>query len=244
MNLSQPLFTQERVQIDITFDFRSDTPPGKDPDAFSPTLRSYHKQLWSKPLPSGEVFQLDDVTPKAYLHHSSNAGELFLSSDSVIPSFRHRRRIADIIAQISSAELDAFQALGYTMGGMMLFPSNRVDGKPTINGARGLNHKINDRFDLTVECIRRFYHSESSPLYDTLACYMSFFDLFGDFRSYVEFFLLQDLVAPDFAAVRFFSPFDDFITSPLPNSVDAYRSYKRLAEEFINARNRRILDAG
>jgi len=40
-------------RIDITFDFRSDTPgyPKKDPDALSPTLRRYHKLLWSKPLP-------------------------------------------------------------------------------------------------------------------------------------------------------------------------------------------------
>ena len=37
--------------IDITFDFRTDTPTGTDPDALSPTLRSYHKFLWSKPLP-------------------------------------------------------------------------------------------------------------------------------------------------------------------------------------------------
>ena len=36
--------------IDSTFDFRSDTPPGKDPDARSPTLRRYHQLLWSKPL--------------------------------------------------------------------------------------------------------------------------------------------------------------------------------------------------
>jgi hypothetical protein len=29
--------------MDIAFDFRSDTPQGKDPDALSPTLRRYHK---------------------------------------------------------------------------------------------------------------------------------------------------------------------------------------------------------
>ena len=28
--------------IDTTFDFRTDTPPGKDPDTFSPPLRKYH----------------------------------------------------------------------------------------------------------------------------------------------------------------------------------------------------------
>ena len=54
--------------IDITFDFRSDTPPGLDPDAFSPTLRKYHQLLWSKPLPNGAPFELDVAIPP-YLHH-------------------------------------------------------------------------------------------------------------------------------------------------------------------------------
>ena len=62
-----------RRHIDITFDFRSDTPPGKDPDALSPTLRRYHKLLWSKPLPSGVVFELDDTTLHVYLHHQETA---------------------------------------------------------------------------------------------------------------------------------------------------------------------------
>ena len=57
--------------IDTTFDFRSDTPPGQDPDACSPTLRRYHQLLWSKPLPNGTPFELDVTTPYAYLHHLS-----------------------------------------------------------------------------------------------------------------------------------------------------------------------------
>ncbi len=66
-----------RSHIDITFDFRLDTPEGKDPDAHSPTLRRYHKLLWSKPLPNGVVFTLDDTTPRVYLHHRSEKGEYF-----------------------------------------------------------------------------------------------------------------------------------------------------------------------
>ena len=57
--------------IDVTLDFRQDTPPGADPDRYSPTLRSYHRLLWSKPLPGGAAFALDDSSPKAYLHHRS-----------------------------------------------------------------------------------------------------------------------------------------------------------------------------
>jgi hypothetical protein len=74
-------------QIDITFDFRLDTPPRRDPDARSPTLRRYHKLLWSKPLPSGVLFELLDTTPGVYLHHRSELGEYWLSSDAVIPTF-------------------------------------------------------------------------------------------------------------------------------------------------------------
>jgi hypothetical protein len=47
------------VVLDIGFDFRTDA-GGKDPDSHSPTLRNYHRLLWSKPLPSGEFFDLSD----------------------------------------------------------------------------------------------------------------------------------------------------------------------------------------
>lgn len=88
--------------IDVAFDFRSDTPgyPQSDPDALSPTLRRYHKLLWSKPLPSGVVFELHDTTPGAYLHHRSQVGEFWLSSDAVVPTFRKETRLSHIIEQI------------------------------------------------------------------------------------------------------------------------------------------------
>jgi hypothetical protein len=228
--------------IDVTFDFRSDTPQGKDPDVRSPTLRRYHRLLWSKPLPNGVAFALADTTPGVYLHHKSQLGDFALASDSVIPTFRKEGRLAPILAELPD-ELTAFVRLSYTMGGMMLFPGNRIDGKMTINGARGCHPQIKDRFDLTVECIRRHYRGEVSPLSATLARYEDFFRLFGDFREYVGFFLLQDLVTADCSAVRLFLPFDDFRSSPLPNGLESYCSYKRHAMEFIQARNRRILES-
>ena len=231
-------------QIDITFDFRSDTPPGKDPDALSPTLRKYHRTLWSKPLPGGVVFDLIDTTPGVYLHHRSEIGEFFLSSDSVVPSFTRERRLAHIIEQIPTQELNSFNRIGYTIGGMMIFPGNRIDGKMTINGARGFHPRIKDRFDLTVECVRRHYLNLSSPLSEPLKRYADFFGLFENFRGYVEFFLLQDLVSENFSAVKFFAPFDDFKTSPLPSDKEIYIRYKKLAVNFIEARNRRILTSG
>lgn len=227
-------------QIDTTFDFRMDTPSGRDPDAWSPTLRRYHRLLWTKPLPSGEVFELLDTCPRPYLYHKSGLGEFWLSSDSVIPAFTRERRISHIVSQISDEDRNSFFALGYTMGGMMLFPAVRVNGRQTINGARGFHPLIKDRFDLTVECIRRHYGGETSPLTEVLARYAKFFSLFRDFGGYVEFFLLQDLVTDDCSAVKFSLPFDDFRTSPLPQSVFDYLHYRRLAMEFIEARNLRM----
>ena len=146
--------------IDITFDFRSDTPPGKDPDALSPTLRSYHKFLWSKPLPNGVLFELNDTKSNVYLYHQSELGEFFLSSDSAIHTFSRWASMAHIINQLKQGEAEDFRRVGYSMGGMIIFPANRVEGKNTINVARGFHPLIKDRIDLTVECIRRYYKNE------------------------------------------------------------------------------------
>ncbi len=231
-------------KIDITFDFRTDTPPGKDPDGLSPTLRKYHKILWSKPLPCGVIFALADTKPKVYLHHMSDIGKFNLASDTVIPSFKREKNIAHIIDQIPVNELDAFNSIGYTIGGMMIFPANRIGGKMTINGGRGFHPRIKDRFDLTVECIRRHYFGLTSPLSETLERYTDFFRLFKDFRGYIEFFLLQDIVTNDFTAVKFFKPFEGFDVSPLPATKEEYILYKKLAIEFIMTRNSRIAQSG
>lgn len=228
--------------IDVTFNFGADTPPGKDPDVFSPTLRRYHRALWSKPLPGGAPFELDASGPPwiAYLHHASDLGEFLLASDTVIPSFWKEPRIAVMLEQTPRADHESFHHLGYTIGGMMVFPGNRVDGKMTINGARGFHPRIKDRFDLTVECIRRHYAGDDSPLSAVLARYADFFALFGNFAGYVDFFLLQDLVEANHAEVRFFTPFDGFGSSPVPLTRDEYLAYRDRAVWFIQARNRRI----
>jgi hypothetical protein len=91
-----------------------------------------------------------------------------------------------------------------------------------------------------VECIRRHYLDEPSPLSDPLARYADFFGLFGDFAGYVDFFHLQDLVDHGAAAVEFFMPFENFTASRLPGTLDAYFVYRQHAIEFIESRNHRI----
>jgi hypothetical protein len=77
------------------------------------------------------VFELVETTPGVYLHHRSLLGEFRLASDAVIPTFRKDPTIARIIEQ-SPDEMADFMRIGYTIGGMMLFPGNRVGGLTAV----------------------------------------------------------------------------------------------------------------
>jgi hypothetical protein len=145
-----------------------------------------------------------------------------------------------VIRQVPIDELESFANLRATIAGHAIFPARRVENKMTINGARGVHHKIQDRFDLTLECIRRYYRGEISPLSDVLQRYADFFELFEDFKGYVDFFLFQDLVDADCSEIQFWQPFDDFSENPLPSSLPEYLSYKGRVISFLNARNDRI----
>jgi hypothetical protein len=207
---------------------------------FSPTLRKYHNLLWSKPLPNGKLFQLDGSIRGRYLCHQSELGAWVLASDSVIPTFTRWLRLKPITTQFPEEENEAFRTIGYTIGGMMVWPGVPINGQRTINVERGFNRRIADRMDLTLECIRRHYRGEDNPMSGTLAAYASYFALFENFRSFTDFFLLQDLVTADYEAVKFFMPFDDFKGPSTPTDVQTYLEYRRLSIEFVTSRNRRI----
>jgi hypothetical protein len=227
------------TEIDIQFDFRVDTPPGRDPDSHSSTLRACHQSLWSKALPDGNEFRLSAETRGVYLHHASRLGEFKLSSDALVPTFSRARELEEIISGISKSATEHFVRMSYTIGGMMIFPSNQVDGKMTINAQRGCHPRIRDRVDLTVECIRRHYRGGDSPLALTLERYSRFFQLFGSFTGFIEFFLLDDLIESD-GTVRTFLPFEGFDASPLPPTLDSYLLYRKNAIHFIESRGDRI----
>ena len=103
-----------------------------------------------------------------------------------------------------------------------------------------LNQKIADRIDLTLECIRRFYLRQGSPLMQTLERYTEFFTLFESFKGYVDFFLLQDLVTDDYSSVKFLHHFNNFESSPNPSTMDEYLKFKSNMLNFIIRRNGRI----
>jgi hypothetical protein len=225
------------LKIDTTFNFYTDA-SGGDPDSTSPTLKRYHRLLWSKLLPNGIKFELLDNKSGAYLYHKSELGEYFLGSDAITHSYKNHKRKQWLITQISN-EVDELFDTGSTIGAYTIFPNNRIDGNHTINQARGVNSLIDDRFDLTIECIRRFYLGETSPLYDTLLRYKNFFYLFTDFIGFIHFFFLEDLLDEN-QQVKFYLPFDNFNSRPIFTSIEDYKTYKTSVMKFITQRNLRV----
>jgi hypothetical protein len=231
--------SEQKLPIDVSFNFYSDS-GGKDPDSHSPTLKKYHKLLWSKPLPSGKIFTLTDTDSSSYLTYSSAQNEISLSSDSISNSYRDKKALSSITSELSK-EVEEFRNIGSTIGGYILFPGKKIDGKMTINGARGFNQKIADRFDLTLECIRLHYLGKTNSLQEVLDQNSSFFKLFESFAGYVDFFLLQDLVSPNYESINFFTPIKQiFESSPLPATQAEYQQYMKRSTSFTAKRNERI----
>ena len=146
--------------IDISFDFRSDS-KGRDPDTYSPTLNAYHRALWSKELPNGQVMELQSKSAPFVL----NWRDFYFTSDTIIVemSYSKNRKIMDrVYEQVEDFE-EYYQHLlhrSYTIGSMIIFPVHAN----SMNQRRGTNIRISDRWDLTLECIRRHYAGEESPL--------------------------------------------------------------------------------
>ena len=168
---------------------------------------------------------------------------LKFGSDSISNSYIGTKKIAHLTDEVSHSEFEEFRDKGSTIGGYIIFPSARVDGKMTINGARGFNTKIADRFDLTLECIRLHYQRIENPLDSTFNTPVNsfFFSLFKDFKGYVDFFLLQDLTDIHYEKISFFTQIEKpFEKSPVPETAAEYREYKRATLEFVSLRNERI----
>ena len=227
--------------VNTSFDVRSDIPPGADPDKYSKTLRLFHKTLWSKELPSGKFFNLVDTEPKVYLFHKSDLGEFFLSSDGIAHSLYYMKRVEHVISKVSKEKMKEILRLFYTIPGFILFPGNQINGKVTMNAARGFNARICDRFDLTLECIRRYYAKIDSPLHEVISRYSNFFDLFESFEGYCDYFLLQDLWNNKEQKINFFLPFDDnFSTQPLPKNISEYLKFVDRQAQFLEGRAERM----
>ena len=240
--------------INIYFDFTTDSEGywdgfwergdglgvgGSDPDVASLTLQSYHKTLWSKELPCGEYMDLKaGRDPYWYLTWK----DFRFASDSIIVEFRYQkyRHIIDQVKERVTDYKSYFEDLlrkSYTIGGMIIFPKHQG----SMNQNRGTNKYISDRWDLTLECIRRYYSGEDSPLYKTIHRDKEFFDLFIDFKGYVDFFFLQDCVADNYSKVDIWCGDAFFEKSGLPATVEEYFTFIEKEMAFLEKRNQRIM---
>ena len=238
--------------IDVNFDFTSDTKGfwegfwerndglgagGADPDSRSKTLRLYSQLLWSKPLPNGELMELEDGRSKFYLKWK----DFYFGNDSITASFRYYRN-RPLLEEVKKNVPDYHQFVEtylhqlYQIGGEVILPS-AVGG---INQTRGFRSDIRDRWDLTLECIRRYYQGEDSPLGDVLNKNKAFFDLFVDFKGYVDFFFFQDLVDENYTSVKLWLDTPLFVKNPIPKTVDEYFDFLNKEIEFVKRRNQRI----
>ena len=66
------------------------------------------------------------------------------------------------------------------------------------------------------------------------------YDLFVDFKGYVDFFFLQDCVSEDYSTVNIWCGDASFEKSGLPETVDDYFQFIREEHEFLDKRNNRI----
>lgn len=170
------------------------------------------------------------------LIHESTRGRFLLSSDTIANSNRRRSGIRPFYEQMPDDVNAEFHNGG--VAARILFPANRIEGGRTVNGARGMDLRIADRFDLTLECVRRFYSDDlRTPLGEVLTCYRAFFDVFETFDQYVRFFYLDDLVED--GLVRFYLPFEEF-GDPLPSTFDEYERFRVAQVAFVSARRERM----
>ena len=222
--------------IDITFDFRTDS-KGRDPDTYSPTLNAYHRALWSKKLPNGEVMDLQSKGAPFVLSWK----DFYFTSDTIIVEMRSlkNQRIIDQAREKVEDFEGVYEHLlcrSYSIGSMIIFPVH----VNSMNQRRGMNILIADRWDLTLECIRRHYAGEESPLTKVIEQDKAFYDLFLDFKGYVDFFFLQDCVSEDYSSVNIWMGDALFRKSGLPETVEEYFKFLLKEHIFLDKRNKRI----
>jgi hypothetical protein len=257
--LRNPEYPQQHLPrvFDTSFDYKTDTPSGNsDPDSDSKLLRWDHEMLWSKALPSGDIFA-PKVTPRKseYLIFTDAKKDRYCyGSDAITSSYTRwvkkkrprSRALAEAIAGLTDDQKSVYLDPPYTIGSAMIWPLRTKD-LPTMNTARGLRMSVADRMDLTLECVRRHYTGEpGSALADVTDAYKDFFELFGQreqgFKEFVDFFHFQDLVTPDYNAVRFYLPFKNFEHSGVPTTIKDYATYRNATLQFIVGRGRRMAE--
>ena len=188
-------------------------------------------------MPNGETMDLKTGRGPYYLTWK----DFRFGSDSIMVTFRYSnyRYMIDQVRKKVPDYKQYYEDLirrTYTIGGTIIFPKH----PSSMNQNKGTNKLISDRWDLTLECIRKYYIGEESPLYDTIYKDRAFYDLFVDFKGYVDFFLLQDAVTEDYSETKNWCGDFSFVESGLPKTVEEYFTFIENELDFLEKRNTRI----
>lgn len=225
--------------FDPDFCFYDEEGYERDADAESLQLRLFHARLWSKDASEGPLMFMPDQGARTLTCTLADGTTLRVSSDTIATSHSGYTEMRPLHAGLPGDYRNDIERKFYRMAGFIVFPVH----PQSLNQLRGW--RLRDRFDLTLECIRRHYTGEAHPLADVMTQGAKFFGLFGSghtgFVRYVEFFHLQGLVAD--GSVRWFdgsSTTPDLDAARLPATTDNYRAYLDNVAEFTDDRTDRI----
>ncbi|MDQ1053848.1 hypothetical protein QE394_001776 [Arthrobacter sp. SORGH_AS 212] len=242
--------SRRQSAFDTTFNYKTDNPKGARPDADrdSLQLRADHDLLWTKEARSG--VQFSPVAPEVRSHgylictEPVSGQKYWHGSDAITnlyTTWLRPKALVKAITELDDAQRSLYLDPPYTIGSAMIWPV-RKSHPYTMNRAR-VRRQIADRMDLTFECIRRHYADDGkNPLSQVISNYKYFFDIFGTFEKFVEFFHFQDLVSVKKGSIDFFLPFDDFKRHAAPASKYEYTEYRANVLQFIDKRRQRMAD--
>ena len=229
-----------------------------DPDAFSEILYDYFAEIWNLNYPNSKVKKIWNGNAWELIGIKDNF--LRLGTDSIMSIYWHRFNMREFIIKLIEGKKYDFQIFireylkkANTIGGFVLFPRHIQ----SINQRRGTNSQIDDRFDLTLECIKRYYtnreksetESNYNPLSSVLKNDATFFDMFGKgeagFKNYAEFFCLNESWVENGQVLNLMNnePLDnwDFKKEPLPQNLEEWwwKFYENIMSR-LDARNEQI----
>lgn len=206
----------------------------KDPDKYSKKLYETLKCLYSKKLPNGEELLFSE-TPKIYGSYQLVIDGIEItnikrfSSDYIGPSIpsAKKRNINDLI-------IGNYLKVARTIGGHVFWPVPDVKTKgQTINTARGGYNGFNDRIDLTLIDLQKYYNGfPDCKLINQYIDSEDWFSKFIDFKGFIDFFYLQDFVDENYQVVLI-APVDQ----PIPFDFESFINNNIAA---ISKRNSRI----
>jgi hypothetical protein len=229
------------------------TPSGKqrDADQSDKRLKASHIELWGRPRPN-EVAWGFDSPPRWYMRSivqlPTGPAAWCVGSDNFATT--HTNALTEMARAIPGYE-DGHLHEMCSIGGYLVLPAALGDKRPiaqpvrkwSLNQAKGCDHRIADRIDLTLEAIRLYYAGMTSrdvnPLGDVLDAYGWFFDPFGKgakgFQAYVDFFFLTPFVE-DGRVVPLYRDRLDF-DNALPRDPSEYYPYIDAQLTAVKQRN-------